>query len=123
MAIEDSLSALQISPHGPKFFDSLRNRWVDLRNDRSTRQNEYITLLLQMSVLRVDRGWNRPKSDVAFTVYSVGTVADSYTKRIVSTKTPPSPLRSNTDVAEFRKDNSTVYSLICDGWYIEKERD
>jgi hypothetical protein len=56
MAIEDSLSALQISPDGPKELDPLRNRWIDLRNDRSTRQNEYITLLLQMSVQRVDRG-------------------------------------------------------------------
>ena len=35
--------------------------------------------------------------DVAFTVYSFGNVADSYTKRIVYSQNTPSPLRDDTD--------------------------
>ena len=132
MILADSISAIQLSPNGPKAH--LRQGvWVGLSNPRRTdldplgltrpRIEEYLRLLRGMEVSRVDRGWGRPEGDVAFTVYTFGNVADSYTKRIVYSKTPPTPLRLDTDTPEFRPDNSIVSSEIGNGWYIEKERD
>lgn len=132
MIISDSISAIQLSPDGPKAHIR-QGTWVGLSNPRQSdldklglnrpRVEEYLRLLGGMGVSRVDRGWGRPDGDVAFTVYSFGNVADSYTKRIVYSQTPPAPLRTNTNSPEFSRDNSVVYSAIGDGWYIEKERD
>jgi hypothetical protein len=132
MILADSISAIQLSPDGPKAH--LRQGiWVGLSNLRRTdlgqlgltrpRIEEYLRRLRGMQVSRVDRGWGRPEGDVAFTVYAFGNVADSYTKRIVYSKMPPTPVRFDTDTPEFRRDNSIVYSEIGNGWYIEKERD
>jgi hypothetical protein len=122
MILADSISAVQLSPDGPKAF-SHGSGWFGLSGRPSPRHEEYMRILRRLGVSRVDRGWHRPDGDVAFTVYRFGNVADSYTKSIVFSQNTPTPLRSDTDTPEFNRDNTVVYSQIDEGWYIEKERD
>jgi hypothetical protein len=132
MTDADSISAIQLSPDGPKAHIR-QGDWVGLSNPRQAdlarlglswpRIEEYLRLLAGLGVSRVDRGWGRPAGDVAFTIYSFGNVAGSYTKSIVYSKTLPNPIRPDTDIPEFRRDGSVVYSEIGDEWYIEKVRD
>jgi len=131
MILADSISAIQLSPDGPKAYTRDHGwlgmypgqRELDKLGLNRPHVEEYLRLLRGLEVSRVERGWGRPDGEVAFNVYSFGNVADSYTKLVVYSQTPPSPLRSDTDDPEFRRDDSVVYSEIKDGWYIEKVRD
>lgn len=102
-----------LSPHGQR----------DLQAS-PTQLKECHRFMRRLGVHRVERSRQRGENaGIAFDIYTFGNVADSYTKRIVYSRTPLEPLRPDTDTPEFQRDNSIVYSEIGDGWYIEKERD